>query len=140
MATSPGAMGQGNKVVVAYLDGRRLKGYIFDFSAAKDHFRLLPEEAPLKHQGSEVLFHELKAVFFVKDFIGNKDYQESQNFDTAKHGRRIEVTFKDGETFAGTTEGYNAQKLGFFVFPTDPKSNNIRIFVVNKNVNQVKML
>lgn len=139
MATPPVALGRGNKAVVAYLDGRRLKGYIFDFSAAKEHFRLLPQEEPLQHQGSDVAFKDLKAVFFVKDFIGNKDYQESKNLEPAKHGRRIEVTFKDGETVAGTTEGYNPQKIGFFVFPADPNSNNIRIFVVNKNVTQVKL-
>jgi hypothetical protein len=139
MATPPGALGRGNKAVVAYLDGRRLKGYIFDFSAAKEHFRLFPQEEPLQHQGSDVAFNELKAVFFVKDFIGNKDYQESKDLATAKHGRRIEVTFKDGEMVAGTTEGYNPQKNGFFVFPADPNSNNIRVFVVNKNVTQVKL-
>lgn len=139
MATPPGGLGRGNKAVVAYLDGRRLKGYVFDFSAAKEHFRLLPQEETLQHQGSDVAFNDLKAVFFVKDFIGNKDYHESDNFETARHGRRIEVTFKDGETVVGTTEGYNAQKIGFFVFPADPKSNNIRIFVVNKNVTQVKL-
>jgi len=50
------------------------------------------------------------------------------------------VTFRDGEKLVGTSEAYNPQKLGFFLFPADGKSNNSRIFIVNKNVQKVKFL
>ncbi len=83
---------------------------------------------------------DLKAVFFVWDFTGNAEYHDSVVEDRPMHGRRIEVTFKDGERIVGRSEGYNPQKFGFFMSPADPKSNNIRIFVVNKNTRQVKLV
>jgi len=39
-----------------------------------------------------------------------------------------------------TTEAYDPQELGFFLFPADQKSNNLRIFIVNRNVVQIKFL
>jgi hypothetical protein len=56
------------------------------------------------------------------------------------HGRKVEVTFQDGEKMAGTTEAYNPQKLGFFLFPADTESNNTRVFIVNSNVQKVLFL
>jgi hypothetical protein len=131
---------QVNKVVVAFLDGRRLKGYVFNFSALREAFRLFPEQTSRQEEGTNVLIKDLKAVFFVKDFIGNPEYHESYDVSPSAHGRKIEVQFTDGETIVGLTEGYNPQKLGFFVFPADPNSNNLRVFVINKNARKVRML
>jgi hypothetical protein len=140
MVTSASAAGQANKVVVAFLDGRRLKGYVFNFSALRELFRLFPEERSGHEEGKDVAMKDLKAVFFVKTFVGNPEYHESDSLDGLKHGRRVEVTFPDGEKIVGSTEGYNPQKLGFYVFPADPKSNNIRVFVVNKNTERVRLV
>ena len=131
-----------NKVVVAYLDGRRLHGRVFDFSPTNDVFRLVQErDLPVtQKKGTEISLKDLKAVFFVKDFRGNKLYKESRKFDDAKPGRKIEVTFFDGEKITGTTQAYNPNNKGFFMFPADPKSNSLRIFVVNWNVRDVKFL
>ena len=129
-----------NKVVVACLDGRRLKGYVYDFSALKESFNLVPQEDPLHEKGAHVEMKDLKAVFFVKDFIGNSEYHEDPLAESPMHGRKIEVTFHDGEKFVGKTEGYNPQKLGFFMIPGDVKCNNERIFVVNKNARQVRFV
>jgi hypothetical protein len=141
-------MNQKAQVVVAYLDGRRAKGYVYDFSAMKDRFFLFPEDsahaqgsqAPQASRGTEILLAHLKALFFVKDFAGNPGYREVTPAGARGHGRKLEVTFKDGEHQTGVTEAYNPQKLGFFMFPADPNSNNDRIFVVNRNVETVKML
>jgi len=129
-----------NKVVVGFLNGGRIKGYAYDFSALKESFSLLPQEDPLKGQGIKVEMKDLKAVFFVWDFSGNPEYDESLCADSPMHGRKIEVTFIDGEKIVGRTEGYSPQRLGFFLFPADPKSNNIRIFVVTKNTRQVRLV
>jgi hypothetical protein len=129
-----------NKVVVGFLNGGRTKGYAYDFSALKESFSLLPQEDPLKGQGIKVEMKDLKAVFFVWDFSGNPEYDESPCADSPMHGRKIEVTFIDGEKIVGRTEGYSPQRLGFFLFPADPKSNNIRIFVVTKNTRQVRLV
>jgi hypothetical protein len=140
MVTSASAAGQANKVVVAFLDGRRLKGYVFNFSALRELFRLFPEEGPGHEEGKDVAMKDLKAVFFVKTFAGNPEYHESDSLDRLKHGRRVEVTFPDGEKIVGSTEGYNPQKLGFYVFPADPNNNNVRVFVVNKNTERVRLV
>jgi small nuclear ribonucleoprotein (snRNP)-like protein len=138
MAAAPTNLSQLNKVVVACLDGRRLKGYLYNFSALKDFFDLLPQENPLQERGTRVDLKDIKAVFFVRDFTGSPDRKRNNSADSKKHGRKIEVSCKDGEVMVGMTEGYNPQKLGFFMFPIDEDDNNIRAFVVNKNVTKVK--
>jgi hypothetical protein len=140
MGTPARAADRLNKVVVGFLSGSRIKGYAYDFSALKESFNLLPREDPLQGQGIKVEMKDLKAVFFVRDFTGKPGYCEAQLSDAPLHGRKIEVTFGDGEKIVGKTEGYNPQRLGFFVFPVDPKSNNIRIFVVTRNTRQVRFL
>jgi uncharacterized protein DUF6982 len=140
MTSSQNPPGQSNKTVIAFLDGHRLKGFIFNFSAIKDSFRLLPADDPYHQKGIMVEMKDLKAVFFVKDFVGDPNRQGVPHVELPKHGRRIEVIFSDGEVLDGATESYNPQKLGFFMFPADSNSNNMRIFVVNRNVREVKYL
>ena len=138
MATPSNLTKMRNKAVVAFLDGRRLKGRILNFSPLKNRFRLFSEENSPQNRGTDVEVKDLKGVFFVKDFRGNREYREVQVADRPLHGRKIEVTFLDGEKINGTVHSYNPQNLGFFIFPIDPKTNNTRIFVVNKSVQQVR--
>ncbi len=133
------ALEQANKVVVACLDGRRLKGRIYDFSALKDHCRLFPEGDSHQQQGTDLAFKDVKAIFFVKDFAGHSGHHDHNDLISG-HGRAMEITFQDGEKVVGTTEAFNPQRLGFFVTPVDPESNNIRIFVITKNAREVKRL
>lgn len=129
-----------NKVVVAFLDGRRSKGRVYDFSPLKDVFRLVGEGDVPQQKGVEIGLKDLKALFFVKDFRGDSRYKESKKVGNGKPGRKIEVTFFDGEKIVGTTQAYNPNQKGFFVYPGDDKSNSLRIFVVNWNVRDVKFL
>jgi hypothetical protein len=51
--------------------------------------------------------------------------------------------FPEGEEiFVGAErpDWYHPENSGFFLFPADPESNNIRVFIVNSNVQQVKFL
>ena len=139
MATIVGPAVMLNKVVVAFLDGRRARGCVYDFSPVKDVFRLVAEGG-LPQKGTEIALKELKAVFFVKDFKGNSRYKESLKIAEGKPGRKVEVTFSDGEKITGTTQAYDQKNKGFFVYPADAKSNSLRIFVVNWNVRDVKFL
>jgi len=139
MATSTQTAREVSKLVVACLDGRRLKGYVFNFSPARERFRLFPEAKSAPESGADVELADLKALFFVKDFAGNPQYKERYDSNGGR-GRRLEVTFKDGEKIIGTTEGWSPQKLGFFLFPADAKTNNLRIFVINRNVAHVRLL
>jgi hypothetical protein len=129
-----------NKVVVAFLDGHRSRGCVYDFSPLKDMFRLVAESDSPQQKGAEIDLKDLKAIFFVKDFKGDSRYKESKKVEDGKPGRKVEVTFFDGEKIVGTTQGYNPKQKGFFVYPADNKSNSLRIFVVNWNVRDVKFL
>jgi hypothetical protein len=131
-----------NKIVVHYLDGRILKGVSADFFPNKTLFHLMPVDSPPSSQPAEVQVSELKAVFFVKDFAGNPEYNDRKEFDPSKpvSGRKIRVEFKDGEVIVGTTQGYQPGRPGFFVVPADPQSNNERCFVVSSATTDVSFV
>jgi hypothetical protein len=138
-AASTHSAQEASKLVVACLDGRRLKGYVFNFSPLREHFRLFPEANSPPEAGTDLELAGLKALFFVKDFAGNPRYTEHYDLN-GERGRKLEVTFKDGETIIGTTEAWTPRKLGFFLFPADARTNNLRVFVVNRNVAQVRLV
>ena len=137
---TPNRLDNRNKAVVAFLDGRRLKGYIYNFSAQKDRFRLFLEQDTAQPEGADVQMKELKAIFFARDFVGNREYQESQTLTGQSQGRKAEVTFRDGEKLVGTTDAYNPQKIGFFIVPADLRSNNLRVFVIIKNAADIRWI
>lgn len=127
---------QRNRVVARFNDGRILKGYTHDFLPEKEFFHLIEDASSGADTGTshEINVPDLKAVFFVKTFGGNRDYNEKKNFKevnaAALHGIKIKVTFKDGEVLCGLSLGYNKTKKGFFIVPLDPLSNNDRIYIV----------
>lgn len=129
------------KVVARYVNGKRVKGFSQDFFPNKDRFRVYPATRP-SGEATEVLVKELKAVFFVQDFAGNSLYHERKKYLEGEKpsGRKVEVTFMDGEVLVGTTLGYDPNRPGFFLFPADPKSNNIRVFAVSTYVKKVRYL
>ncbi len=130
------------KVVMRYADGRLIKGYTSDFFPNKPLFHVRPIESEPADKGIEVSSKELKAVFFVKDFTGNPAYNEKKHFAEGRHsaGRKVEVTFADGEVIVGSTLGYDPNRLGFFVTPSDPQSNNLRVFVISAAVSKFRYL
>lgn len=125
-----------NLVVARFKDGRLLKGTTYDFGPNKDRFHVQASDA-----GGEpsvlVMLADLKAVFFVKDLTGNKEYVEKKTFDVDEQEVKIRVLFEDGEELVGTTPGYRPHRKGFFLVPTDPASNNERVFVVADAVERV---
>ena len=129
------------KVVARYIDGRLIKGLSQDFFPNKDRFHVY-SAGKTSGEAVEVWVKELKAVFFVRDFGGNAIYDERKEYlqGDKPSGRKIEVTFKDGEVLVGTTLGYDPNRPGFFLFPADPKSNNIRIFAVTSALKKVRYL
>ena len=129
------------KVVARYIDGKTVKGLSQDFSPNKDRFHVYPADKP-SGEAVEILLKELKAVFFVRDFVGNYQYNERKEYISGDKpsGRKIEMTFADGEVLVGTTLGYDPKRPGFFLFPADPQSNNIRVFAVTTAIKKVRYL
>jgi hypothetical protein len=128
------------KVIARYLDGRVIKGYCYDFSPDAPRFRLYPLGGQAKRGAIEAGVLDLKAVFFVRDFVGNPAYAERKAFAGGERppGRKVTVIFTDGEVLTGYTLGYDRQRPGFFLFPADPRSNNLRVFVVSAAVRDVR--
>ena len=130
------------KVVVRYLGGEVLKGFTQDFFPNKDRFHLFLAETSPAGGSVEVEVKDLKAVFLVRDFLGDPQYQECKKFAKGEtpSGRKVEVTFLDGEVMVGSTLGYDRNRKGFFIFPADPRSNNVRVFVVNTSIGSIRQL
>ena len=130
------------KVVVKYVNGKIIKGFMQNFSPNKDSFHLIPAD---KSSGGsiEVLVKHLKAIFVVRDFMGNPQHDERKKYVEGENpsGLKLEVTFADGEVIVGSTLlGYDPKRQGNFIVPADPNSNNIRIFVVSSAVKSVRQL
>jgi hypothetical protein len=121
-----------NKIAVRYQDGRVSKGYTSNFTPNKDSFHLVPLDAPPGLKPLDVQVKELKAVFFVKDFVGDRDHKEEKTFNASQPvvGKKIKVIFRDGEELIGTTQGYQTGRPGFFIFPADKQSNIDRVFII----------
>jgi hypothetical protein len=129
-----------NLVVARYRDGRTIKGTTYDFGPQKKAFHVVP----LGEEGgkvSEVLLSELKAVFFVKSLEGKQNHPLAKEVIEEKAEpaglMKVKITFFDGETLVGTTHGYTLEREGFFIVPLEGDSNNLRIFVISKAVQQV---
>ena len=130
------------KIVIRFADGRIQKGYTQNFFPKKPVFHFFKNPTKQSTNHKEIRVSDLKAIFFVKTFSGNPDYKERKSFveGESSQGRKAEVTFADGEILQGSVLGYNAKDSGFFLFPSDPKSNNHRVFVVNSAVKDFRYL
>ena len=123
-----------NKIVIRYADGKIVKGTTQDFSPNKDVFHI-KDIYDGKYQ--EIIIKDLKAVYFVKDYEGNSEYQEKSDIERVGLGRKIKVHFKDGETIVGYTQGFSQERAGFILFPADPDCNNDKSFVVTAATDKV---
>jgi hypothetical protein len=129
------------KVVVHYLGGRLAKGYTFDFNQDRDIFHLFSTQEQI--DGTKISHHELKAVFFVKCFEGNSDYNCPETCeDDVKclSGMKLKVSFKDGECIYAKTRGYSPARKGFFILPLDKEGNNNKIYVVTSSTDSIEII
>ena len=131
-----------SKIVVRYQNGKILKGYTQNFSPNKPKFHINPLGASGSGDLVEVNIDDLKAVFFVRDFMGNPQHVERKQLASGERpqGRLMEVTCKDGEVMVGTTTGYDPKRPAFFLFPIDPSTNNVRAFMVTSAVRTARFL
>ena len=142
MATTATSGIKAPQVVIAFLDGRRLRGYVFDFSPVKDRCTFFATQHATQGEGEVVLLHELKGMFFIREDAEAASLAASMAASplAAAQRRRLEVLFRDNEKLEGTTEGYSKERPGFFMVPDDPTGKIIRMFVINRNVKEVKWI
>jgi hypothetical protein len=129
------------KVVVRYSDGRLIKGFTQVFFPNMERFHIIPADNP-SGTAIEVSMKDLKAILMVRDFVGDPLYEDRKKYIEGEKpsGQKVEVTFVDGEVLVGSTLGYDPNRQGFFVFPADSRSNNIRVYVVSSAVKKVRHL
>ncbi len=125
-----------NKVVVRFKDGTLKKGKTNDFFPTKSSFHL----ELLSGEIININIEDLKAIFFVKDFSGDKDRLDIYDDPVPGGGRKIRVAFLDGETIIGYTHGYSPDRTGFFIIPADKEGNNQRLFVIKSATREVEFL
>jgi hypothetical protein len=127
-----------NKIVVHLKDGTVLKGVTHDFEPSTESFHLLPAEGggvPVR-----VWLDDMKALFYVKDYMGNRDFVARRQFEDAhRASRKAIVSFNYGEEIWGVLgEGADEDGAGFFFFPADKRDNNIRIFVIRTAMKELR--
>ena len=124
------------KVIARFKDGVLVKGYTGDFFPNKNTFHL----EQLNGEVASIDTEQLKAVFFVKDFEGNKNHEDTYSDTVPGGGRKIQVKFKDGELVIGFAQSYSPDRHGFFMIPADTQNNNERIFVIISATEEVTFL
>jgi hypothetical protein len=125
-----------NRVVVRLKDGGVVKGTADDFSPIEPTFHLKTEEGYI----DEYYVEELKALFFVKDYDGDKTYSYSYDDTVIRGGSKVKVCFADGEKIIGYTEENPSEKTGFFITPADLVGNNEKGFIVISATTEIQYL
>jgi hypothetical protein len=129
------------KVVVRRLDHGLMKGFVDSTSyLGPNGIRMLDREG----RTLTIPLHEIKGVFFVRDFDGNPQRLERKLFQSRPRlaGLWVRMTFKDNEVLEGLLPS-NLIELspeGFLVTPADLYSNNLRIFVPRTALSEITVL
>ena len=118
-----------NEVVARFLDGKVIKGVSLDVDPNRPIFHVRTGERRMV----EVKLTTLKALYFVKDLVGDAKRDDSAllaEADERSHGSYpIDIEFVDGERLVGFTVRYPPIRPFFFVLPADVRSNNVRVLV-----------
>jgi hypothetical protein len=129
------------KVVVRRLDHGLMKGFVDSSSyLGPNGIRMLDREG----RTLTIPLHDIKGVFFVRDFDGNPQRSERKLFQSRPRlaGLWVRAIFKDKEVLEGLLPS-NLVELGpegFLVTPADLYSNNLRIFVPRTALSEITVL
>ena len=122
------------KVVVRLKDKTLLKGKISNFSQSLDSF-----EVELLNGNMEIVdIDNIKAIFFVKSFEGNKKHQYKYKDELLWEGDKLSLTFADGEKVVGYTQHLDfISNRGLLITPADVNGNNKHIFASKSAINSM---
>ncbi|MFB3850791.1 MAG: hypothetical protein ACE14Q_02575 [Acidobacteriota bacterium] len=116
------------KLILRYLDGKVIPALVGFFENGTDPI------AAIKPDGTPICVNvsELKAAFFVRDYLGNPSYQsllDEEELRKRTSGVFVRLFFKDGEMMMGQVANGTDFSKGFFVKVLDPDDNNILVYV-----------
>jgi hypothetical protein len=131
------------KIVIKRRDGIVIKGYFC--SDAPSDFNLMTGNLEstfhellskcISESGAplDVDWPQLKAVFFVSSFAGDREQQNVRFYTNGPEVNSIwaEIVFSDGEVIEGCIQNSldHLENDGFFLRPSTPRSNNLLIYV-----------
>ncbi len=125
-----------NTIVIHTKQGGIVKGSTRDFRPNQEKFHVTLGNGEV----AAFSLQNLKAVFFVKDLTGDPGREDVYEDTVPGGGRKVQVTFQDGEAIIGFTTAYSAERQGWFLVPANDGGNNLRIFIVNSAVADVKFI
>lgn len=144
-------MGTEERVAARFNNGKVLKGYVKDFTADSEMVFLDEVGSGMHHI---IPINELKALFFVRTFEGDREYRDKKAFGLSpSKGRKVFIKFKDKESLIGFIDGEipwqkgftltkpdGVEDTGFFLAPSDTDGNNIKVFVVGSAIERVTIV
>jgi len=132
------------KVIIRKLNGEILKGYVEEsldpVNGKEDSVKI----TSLTEELIRVPKSDIKALFFVRKFSGNKEYSEVKFFESQPRidGLWVRVYFFDNEAIEGIVA--NSMNFliedGFYLKPPDPNSNNRLMYVVKSALKDFTVL
>ena len=132
------------KVIIRKLNGEILKGYVeesLDPVAGKENTVAITS---LTDELIRVPKSDIKALFFVRKFSGNKEYSEVKFFESQPRidGLWVRVYFFDNEAIEGiVANSINfLNEDGFYLKPPDPNSNNRLMYIVKSALKDFTVL
>jgi hypothetical protein len=114
-----------HRVIIHTIEGQVKRGTIRDLD-------LTHPTIPLEQTGADletIPTGQVKAIFFMATGANDKP--------PAAQGQKIRVTFLDGRQVAGFSDDFNGADPGFFVTPSDGRTNTARIYIFRSSVQSV---
>ena len=124
MMLNPSFVEGEHRVVIHTLEGQVHRGTVHDLDLQDD---VLPLQQP-DGRLVRIPARRLKAVFFVLAPGGKP---------LPTRGERVQVTFRDGRQVVGYSEDHNSGDPGFFVVPSDARTNTARVYVFRGGVQSI---
>lgn len=142
------------KIVAHLRSGKLLKGYV-ELPLPTDTNGVvatvpvsLPKQVTVEAvEGGKKLslaLSTMKALFFVKSFDGNRQYNEIKFFNGEPkiEGLWVHLTFADNEKTEGIVHNSIAflTEPGFLMKPPDPNSNNQAVYVMKESLTHFRVV
>ncbi len=118
-----------DKVVARFLMGKTLEGTLILFDPSTGILKLR-----IGSEKRELDCSVLKAIFFLRRPAASP---LAESYLKAG-GKKICVTFADGEKITGYSYGLRPLQKGFYLFPVHANDRNERIYVIRKNTLRIK--
>lgn len=118
-----------DRVVARFLTGKTVEGNLILFDPGRGILQL--------RTGSEkrnLDCSALKAIFFLRPPAA-RAFPESH---LKPGGKKVRVTFADGEEVTGYSYGLHPLRDGFYLFPINKDDRNERIYVFRKNALRIQ--